>query len=249
MPEYDPGFLDKWGDEGMGAASGAMSGAAFGSTIAPGWGTAIGAGVGGIAGWIASRNNSEQEEQFKLQQEIDKDKATLRAQAESGVTPELRMYARRAAQARAALGSKYSDRRLSPEQKARLQGNASANLSASTSQGMAEMQRSGRERAQQQLRVMNQQEKAQMQAQQQRANNAKLNLATTAAALMAKQKKADALTGATTNAADAESMPVSYASDADLFTTPGTETFLDEIVKKQSSSAEGSWDSPLDVSA
>jgi hypothetical protein len=98
---------------------------------------------------------------------------------------------------------------------------------------MAEMQRSGRERAEHQLRVMNQQEKAQMQAQQQRANNAKLNLATTAAALMAKQKRADALTGATTNAADAESMPVSYASGADLYRTPGTETFLDEIVEVQ----------------
>lgn len=125
------------------------------------------------------------EEEKKLARELEEDKARLREQAKTGITPELRQFARQAAQARAALGSRFSDRRLSPEQRARMLGRASVDLQGRTAQGGAELQRSGREIAEQNLRAINEKRRAEINAQQAQMMNAALTVASTGAGLMA----------------------------------------------------------------
>tara|TARA_Y100000593_G_scaffold42287_1_gene80966 strand:- start:5420 stop:6106 length:687 start_codon:yes stop_codon:yes gene_type:complete len=125
----------------------------------------------------------ETAEEKQIREDLDRQKKKLREQAETGVTPELREFARRAARARAALGAQFADRRLTPEQKARFLGRSQAQLSGGVAAGMAEAQRRGREFAEQQLQAINQQRRAEMQAEQDRNLNALLSVIGTGAAL------------------------------------------------------------------
>ena len=125
----------------------------------------------------------DSQEESDLKKSIQDFRKNLTQQAETGVTPELREYARRAAKARAALGARFSDRRLSPEQRARFLGQAQAQLGGETAAGMAEMQRRGRETAQQQIFNLDTAELARMDAEQARNLNALLAVLETGASL------------------------------------------------------------------
>lgn len=136
--------------------------------------------------WVGERTGlMETQEEKDLKKRIDDYRSDLEQRAETGVTPELREYARRAARARAALASRFSDRRLSPEQQARMTGQAQAQLSGNAASGIAELQRAGREMAENQLLALDNQDLARMDAEQARNLNALLSVLSTGAGMLA----------------------------------------------------------------
>ena len=184
-------------------------------------------------------DDTDEEEQLK--RELEADKAKLREQAKTGITPELRKFARQAAQARAALGSRFSDRRLSPEQRARMLGGAQASLSGKTAAGGAELMRSGREIAEQNLRAINEKRRAEINAQQQQMMNAALNVASMGAGLMA-----GPAAGAATNALTQNAQPLgSAAPSAPVISVPAP---IDSMYNRygggpqQNNSSHVQWD-------
>jgi len=200
---YDPGVMDEWGSEFGSALSGAGTGAATGAAIGsmvPVVGTAVGAamgaGVGAIGGWLAGRDNEQQQAMAKQKyiQDTMLTEAMLYASGEKQ-SAAVKMATTRFANMQQSLrASVFSNPNLTEEQKWMQFNKLKSDLQAKSHQAVGQLQLQSQESAKAQIASINNmqfaqavQEKQAQQAREDKFLNTMLNVAQTSLTLAAKQ--------------------------------------------------------------